>query len=79
MTAHVAKRIAVGYDPTQMTDKQVPSFAQEFPQTRSVVITHPSNDPAHPNVLAALRRYAAKGWTTTFDATYGTTTTQEAA
>lgn len=79
MTAHVAKRIAIGYDPTQMTDRQVPSFAQEFPATRSVVITHPSNDRYHPNVTAALHRYAAKGWTATFDANYGTTSMQEAA
>ena len=79
MTAHVAKRIAIGYDPTQMTDRQVPSFAQEFPATRSVVITHPSNDRFHPNVTAALNRYAARGWTATFDANHGATSMQEAA
>lgn len=79
MTAHVAKRIAIGYDPTQMTDKQVPSYAQEFPATRSVVITHPSNDRQHPNVTAALHRYEAKGWSATFDATYRTAPILEAA
>lgn len=81
MTAHVAKRIAIGYDPTQMTDKQVPSFAQEFPATRSAVITHPSNDKYHPNVTAALHRYAARGWDATFVPAFGATpsTLQEAA
>lgn len=60
-------------------DSEVPSFANESDDTRTVVITHPTNDPAHPNVLAALRRYAAKGWTATFDATYRTAPTLEAA
>jgi hypothetical protein len=75
MTAHLAKRIAIGYDPTQMTDRQVPSYAQEFPSARAVVITHPSNDKYHPNVTAALARYAARGWDATFVPAFGTTTT----
>ena len=79
MTAHLAKRIAIGYDASTMTARQVPSYAQEFPQTRSVVITHPSNDKYHPNVTAALARYEARGWSATFVATFATPDQQEAA
>ena len=49
------------YPPESKPD-DVPSFARELAD-KVVVLTHPSGDVTHPNLIAAERRYLLRGWT----------------
>lgn len=55
--------ITNGYDPATLSPNNVPSFAEELPD-RVVLLSHPSNDANHPSLIAAVKRYRAKGWLT---------------
>jgi len=57
---------AFGYDPTKTSPANAPSFAREDRDNRTVTLTHPSGNIAHPSVVAAIARYRAKWFTVTW-------------
>lgn len=51
----------LGYDPETIAPSNVPSFADERPDTRTVYLAHPISR-EHPALLEAVKRYQRKGW-----------------
>jgi hypothetical protein len=51
----------LGYDPETIAPSNVPSFAEKWPLTRTVFLSHPAGN-YHPSILEAVRRYTRRGW-----------------
>lgn len=49
--------------PPDTIAENVPAFADDDPAARRVILSHPSGNPRHPNLIAAGRRYLARGYT----------------